>query len=162
MVVAPDVVQAQAYFAPLSTPPASVGTCRPVDTQRMARRDTTHVVAHRLVIMSAPPGRSREILVVARPGRLAYSDMTHTMTSVTSSTGGDVVAVIDSLGRVHGYHIRSTSVLPASAARLPTNVNAELQNIRDSTRTTTSHVPLTAAEQARVRAMTTWMQKRCP
>lgn len=158
--LAPRLAGAQSYFTPLVTPPTSVGACKPVDAHRGP--GDVAVTGHRLVLMSAPPGSSREITVFTRPGRTVYSDMAHSMTTVTSSTGGDVTAIIDSLGRVSGYHTRSTRTLPASASQLPKDVNEELRHIRDSTRTSTSRMPLTAAEQARVRSMVAWMGRRCP
>lgn len=161
--LAPISAQAQSYFAPLATPPASVGTCRPF-AARPSRTGDVQTVERRLVIMSTPPGESRDVMVATGRGRAVYSDMTFAQATMTRSTNGRVFAVVDSLGRVRGYLSQGEITLPPSVAHLRHDSTAirYLQHLRDSMRSSGTRTPLSGADQARVRSMIAWMQKRCP
>lgn len=159
--LAPAAVSAQTYFTPLVTPPASAGTCMPPQ-QVPVRGDTTHVVQHRLVMKSTPPGDSREILIVTGRGRsVVYSDMTHVTLTPTSARSATVVAVTDTLGRMRGWWMRGTMSLPDSLVRRHPD-SATLQRLRSLERQTdSSRTLLSSADEARVREMTAWALKRC-
>lgn len=160
LALAPVAAGAQAYFTPLVTPPAAVGTCMP-PREVPVRGDTTHVVQHRLVMQSDTPGQSRELLIITGRGRsVVYSDMTHNSVAPTSGTGADVVAITDTLGRMHGWWLRSKTTLPDSLIRKRPD-SATLRHLGSLMHTTSSRTPLTAVDEARVRQMTTWMLKRC-
>lgn len=155
--------QAQSYFTPLVTPPASAGRCVPTQ-QVPVRGDTTHVVQHHLVMKSVAPRKSaRDIIVVTGRGRsVVYSDMSNVMVTPASSRASDVVAVTDTLGHMQGWWMRSTTTFPDSLVRKRPD-SATLQHLGALARHSSSpRTPLTAADEARVRAMTAWALKRCP
>lgn len=160
---APGVLSAQSYFTPLVTPPASAGTCMPVRPVHPTRGDTALVSGRHLVMKSAPPGDTRDVIVYAQHGRpVFYNDMTSVMTRPGTSVGGNVLAVIDSVGNVRGWRHHDTIAYPDSVITMrPDTASlrrllASHAQVKGATR-----APLTAAEQVRVREMAGWLLRRC-
>jgi hypothetical protein len=156
--------QAPDYFAALSIPPTSVGTC----TMLPERGDSTlhtkaHAPAHHLVIVSQPPGARREMIVLTdlagKPIR--YVEHISDFEPPARGTSADVVASFDTAGVVKGTLTRrfTTVTLPAPGARVD---SAALSRMRQSTKTSTARTTLDAARQAQVDRVAGWLVRRCP
>jgi hypothetical protein len=154
------VAQDATYFQALSIPPRSVGTCLSAGPHG----NSSHVVATeaRLVMTSVAPNRRREILVVSdvRGRAIRFADMVVASTGLLSSTGDNVVAVIDAAGQARGFRLRGTVQMPDSAAaRLDT---ASIRAMREHAVRQSSREPLDATAQHEVQKLVDWMRTRCP
>jgi hypothetical protein len=154
------VAQDSSYFEVLSVPPASVGTCvspRPHDS-------ASGVVARggHLVIKSTAPNRRREIgfLNDVKGDATTLMDVVFRSTGLLSSSGDNVVAIIDSAGRVRGFRQHTTVQLPDSGSeKLDT---LELRAMKEHSLRQSSAEPLDARAQRKVQHLLNWLRKRCP
>jgi hypothetical protein len=152
------VAQDSTYFEVLSVPPASLGTCvspRPQDS-------ASDVVARggHLVITSIAPNRRREIafLNAVKGDATSFMDIAYRSTGLLYSNGDNVVAIIDSAGRVRGFRQHMIVQLSDSGSgRLDTLELRAMRELRQS-----SAKPLDARAQRKVQHLVDWLRKRCP
>ena len=160
--LAPSRLPAQGamHFQALAIPPNSVGTCA---SRRLAGNGGNQpVVEYRLVMTGRAPSRRRELIVsVDTSGRATrYAEMGNISTGLLSSYGDGIIATIDTANRVRGFRIHNTvrtsdtTIGRADAAASRTaNGKALVQS---------SHEPLDAAAQRRVKELVALVRKRCP
>jgi hypothetical protein len=154
------VAQDATYFQALSIPPGSVGTCLSARPQG----NSSDVVATeaRLVMTSVAPSRRREILVVrdVRQRTIRFADIVVGSTGLLSSTGDNVVAIIDAAGQARGFRLHGTVQMSDSAAvRRDT---ASFRAMREHAVRQSSREPLDATAQREVQKLVEWMRTRCP
>ena len=154
------VAQDPTYFQILSVPPRSVGTCVSAGPQDSSS-DVVARGAH-LVITSTGPNRRREIafLNAGKSDAISFMDIVFRSTGLLSTSGDNVVAIIDSAGKVRGFRQHSTVQLSDSGlARFDT---AGLRAMREHAIRKSSGEPLNPTAQRKVRHLVDWVRKRCP
>jgi len=157
----PLAAQTADYFRPLVVPPTSVGTCLPTDT--------SHAAAHgpltniHLVMVSPPPGSRREMVVaVDRTGRtVRYSELINGFISLRASTEDALVASVDTLGRVAGWHLHITGRIPDSVS-FGTSAASISRAVKEHSIRTTSRDTLNASAKRQVLQLAKWLRSRCP
>lgn len=154
------VAQAPSYFKVLSVPPSTAGTCMSTRPQRSAGDKVA--AQYKLVMTGLSPNRRREITVLAdTSGRvISYSEMTDVATGILSSAGEGIIANIDTAGRVQGFRIHNT-VRSADTVAAPFDT-AALRKAKPRGIVKTSHEPLDAASQRKVKELVALVRKRCP
>jgi hypothetical protein len=156
----PIAAQGPARLHALAVPPSSVGTCMSTRPQRKAGDKV--LAEHKLVMTTRAPNGRREITVfVDTAGRaFRYSETTNVATGILSSVGQAVIAEIDSAGHVHGFRIH-TSVRAADTISSPLDT-ATLRKMRQRAVVKSSHEPLDAADQRKVKELVALLRTRCP
>jgi len=155
------VAQDSWYFEVLSVPPHSVGTCvseRPKDSDSNAVARGGH-----LVITSTAPNHRREIAFLdnLKGDATSFMDMTFRSTGLLSSDGDNVVAIIDSAGRVRGFRQHMIVQAPDSGGRERLDT-LEPRAMRGHGVRQSSAEPLDARAQRKAQHLVDWLRKRCP
>ncbi len=155
----PHAANDNTYFRVLTVPPDSVGTCEPISVRAVGPETLSST---RLVMVSLPPGKRREMTVTAnRQGRvIGYNELAFEMTGRTASRGDNIVAAIDALGHVNGWRAKSNTEMAGSLPARPDA--AALRAIADHMKTTTSRDALDSAGQRVVLDLVKWLRARCP
>ena len=160
--VAPHRLLAQGamHFQALAIPPSSVGTC--ASRRVPGNAGNPPIAEHRLVITSRAPSRRREIIVSVDTARhtIRYAEMGNISTGLLSSYGEGVVAIIDTANAVHGFLIHNTvRTSDTAVGRADTTARAKS---KERAQVQSSHDPLDAAAQRRVKVLAALVRKRCP
>jgi hypothetical protein len=152
--------QAPAYFQTMSIPPGSVGTCIPPvsRTNRAARLQPTP----RLVMTSRTPSARREMTLMrdTTGAIVGFNEMVHVSTGRLASVGETVVATLRPDGRTNGYLLRTQVTMSEPAT--PAFDSASLRRMRETAKRTSSQMRLDTQSENNVRALATWLSKRCP
>jgi hypothetical protein len=151
--------QSSSYFNVLSLPPASVGTCVAARSN-VTTSDVLSRESH-LVITGPTLGRRREIAARENlnTGAISLMDVTYRATGVRTSVGDDVVAIIDSTGRIRGSR-QKINVQVLSARRILDTL--DLRALREHTVRGSSAKPLDTEQRHEVQHLVDWLRKRCP
>lgn len=153
--------QSTAHFQPLTVPPPDVGTCLP-PLQLGADSGAKAAFHSRLVMTNRTPGARRDLSILRdNAGRtVGYTESVSLSTGNLASVADNIVATLRPDGRVTGFwmHI-SVQMSDSGRPRLDT---ASLRAMRDQAVRHSSREPLDTAAQRKVRALVTWLGRRCP
>ncbi len=154
------LAQGAMHFQALAIPPSSVGTC--ASRRVPGNAGTPPIAEHRLVIASRAPSRRREIIVSVDTARhtIRYAEMGNVSTGLLSSDGDAVVAIVDSANAVHGFRIHNT--VRTSDPAVGRSDTAARPSSKERAQVQSSHEPLDAREQRRVKELVALVRKRCP
>ena len=157
---APLRAQTPAYFKALTVPPRTVGTC--LEPDQRADRGAGRRPAPRLVMSSRTPNARREMSLVrdSTGSVVGFNEMIHVSTARLASVGETVVASLRPDGRIVGYVMRTEIQMSDSGSR--GFDSASLKRMLESATRTSSRAMLDAPGQSKVRALATWLAKRCP
>ena len=93
-------------------------------------------------------------------GATSFMDMTVNATGLLSSSGENVVAIIDSAERVSGYRQRTTIQMRDRGRRSLDTL--EVRVMKGQTVRQSPDEPLDASAQREVQDLVDWLRKRCP
>jgi hypothetical protein len=152
--------QTRSYFAALSLPPDSVGTCLAFSDRPGRDNSPGGLHSHRLVMVSRVPGSRRVMTALTdSSGRWnSYNEMVDQMIGRTSFDDEFLFAAPAPNGQVRGVIGHMTMPLPPAGSR-DTGV---LHALRERAKRAIRRDSLDPADQARVRAAAAWLIRRCP
>ena len=158
------VAVAQDHLSALALPPASVGTCLPLESGTGPSAATyPHTTAHRLVMVSNIPGTRREIVAFTDSAGqpLRYVEMVSDFVPPAAGSSVELLASLTPAGVVRGVMTRRevTMTAPAAGTRLDTTA---MRVMRESAKTKSARRALDASQQGKVLALARWLVRRCP
>lgn len=158
------IAAAQDHLSVLALPPASVGTCLPLQPDAGSSLSASpHTTAHRLVMVSNVPGTRREIVAYADSAGqpLRYAEMVSDFVAPAGGKGVELFASLTRAGVVRGWITRRevTMTPPAAGARIDSTA---MRAMRESAKTKRARTALDASQQRKVLTLARWLVRRCP
>ena len=91
---------------------------------------------------------------------VGFNEMAYVSTGRLASVGETVIATLRPDGRIVGYRMHTQIAM--SEPVTPPFDSASLRRMRESAKSASSRTMLDTQDESKVRALVTWLDKRCP